>query len=251
VAKTRIPEILTKYQDELLADWVRMQLAAPNRRPDLISEQELRRESREFLDSFRQAARDGDVGDVSAGPWNKVRETLAGLSRSRARLGFNPADGLGHGLEAAEAAIQAVETFESTSALAPAAILELLHPVLRHTRGAAVAVADIDLDQRVLRFAGLGNISGGVFSARHSHQMVSHNGTLGHEVRKIQEFRYPWPERGLLIMHSDGLSRRSDPHSYPGLPARHPGLIAGVLYRDLRRADDDAAIVAVKDMGEA
>lgn len=161
------------------------------------------------------------------------------------------ADGLGHGLEAAEASIQAVKTFESTSALAPAAILEVMHPALRHTRGAAVAVADIDLGEQVLRFAGVGNISAGILGARGNHQMVSHNGTLGHEVRKIQEFHYPWPERGLLIMHSDGLSQRSDPDSYPGLPARHPGLIAGVLYRDFRRANDDATIVALKDMGEA
>lgn len=92
MAKTRIPEILTQYQDELLADWVRIQLAAPNRRLDLVSEQELRRESQEFLDSVCQAVRDGDLGDVSASSWNRVREMLAGLSRSRARLGFTPAE---------------------------------------------------------------------------------------------------------------------------------------------------------------
>lgn len=92
MAKTRIPEILTKYQDELLADWVRIQLAAPNRRLDLVSEQELRRESQEFLDSVCQAVRDGDLADVSASSWNRVREMLAGLSRSRVRLGFTPAE---------------------------------------------------------------------------------------------------------------------------------------------------------------
>ena len=33
---------------------------------------------------------------------------------------------------------------------------------------------------------------------------------------------------------------------YPGLPARHPSLVAGVLYRDWSRGRDDVTIVAVR-----
>ena len=40
------------------------------------------------------------------------------------------------------------------------------------------------------------------------------------------------PERGVLVMHSDGLTSRWSLDAYQGLLSRHPALIAGVLYRD-------------------
>ena len=62
-------------------------------------------------------------------------------------------------------------------------------------------------DREVVRFAGVGNISGVIIDAgsRRIASMVSQNGTVGHAVRKIQEFEYPWPEGASLVLHSDGL----------------------------------------------
>ena len=40
---------------------------------------------------------------------------------------------------------------------------------------------------------------------RGSRQLVSHNGTVGHDAAQGQEFTYPWPPAPLLVMHSDGL----------------------------------------------
>ena len=65
--------------------------------------------------------------------------------------------------------------------------------------------------------------------------MVSHNGTVGHTIRKVQEFIYPWPPGSLLVMHSDGLATQWQLGRYAGLASSHPGLVAGVLYRDFRR----------------
>ena len=53
------------------------------------------------------------------------------------------ADGLGHGLEAAEAAQEAVATFSSDAASRPGEILRYIHDALRKTRGAVAAVAEI------------------------------------------------------------------------------------------------------------
>jgi anti-sigma regulatory factor (Ser/Thr protein kinase) len=158
-------------------------------------------------------------------------------------------DGLGHGIEAADASQLAVAVFRrQPMAAEPPAILAAIHEALRATRGAVAAVAEIDREARLVRYAGVGNISGVVLSDSREQHLVSHNGTLGADVRKIQQFTYPWPERGLMILHSDGLSQRWNLRDYPGLVSRHPTLIAGVLYRDFRRAQDDTTVVALKDV---
>lgn len=156
-------------------------------------------------------------------------------------------DGLGHGAMAAAAAEAAVRVFREQVHLSPKAIIEVAHAALQRTRGAALAIAEINFAQQTVRFAGIGNISGTVFSITGTSRMVSHNGTVGHEVRKIQEFTYPWHPTGILIMHSDGLSSRWQLDRYPGLAAKHCSLIAGVLYRDCKRHRDDVTVLVARE----
>jgi anti-sigma regulatory factor (Ser/Thr protein kinase) len=157
------------------------------------------------------------------------------------------ADGLGHGLDAAAASAEATRIFEQYADRGPAEMIESMHAALRSTRGAAVAVAEVLWGQRIVRYAGVGNISGRIFSGEAVRNMVSHNGTVGLEARKIQEFTYPWPDDGLLVLHSDGLATHWNMDDYPGLRGRHPVLIAGVLFRDHHRARDDSAVVVVRE----
>lgn len=159
------------------------------------------------------------------------------------------ADGLGHGPAAADASSAAVRVFQDHSRRSPHAIVEAAHADLRNTRGAALAIAEIDVEQQSVRFVGVGNIAGSILSATKHHNLVSHNGTVGHEVRKIQEFTYPWYANGLLIMHSDGLSTQWRLDRYPGLSQRHPSLIAGVLYRDFHRERDDVTVLVARERG--
>jgi anti-sigma regulatory factor (Ser/Thr protein kinase) len=155
------------------------------------------------------------------------------------------ADGLGHGPDAAAASMEAVKVLRTQAHLAPAALIEFAHGALRSTRGAAVAVAELDLAKEV-RYAGIGNIAGVTLAPGSDRHMVSHNGIVGHEMRKVQEFVYPWSSDALLVMHSDGLATHWDLDHYPGLASRHPSLIAGVLYRDFTRGRDDVAVLVAK-----
>ena len=161
------------------------------------------------------------------------------------------ADGLGHGQSAADASRRAVEVALERSGDQPAMILAHIHGALRSTRGAALAVAELSSAAGSVRYAGLGNISAAIVSARESKSLVSHNGIAGHEMRKIQEFSYDWPAESLLVMHSDGLSGRWDLARYPGLALRSPSVVAGVLYRDFSRGRDDALVVVVRDAARA
>lgn len=158
-------------------------------------------------------------------------------------------DSLGHGPEAAEAAQEAVRIFEASSMSAPGEVLVRLHEALKKTRGAAAAIAEISPVAGTLTYAGVGNICGIVLSRTLRRNMVSHNGTLGHVMPRVQEFKVDWPRDGILIMHSDGVRTRWDLSAYPGLLARSPALIAGVLFRDFRRDRDDSSVAVVKGGG--
>jgi len=168
------------------------------------------------------------------------------IHRFADRIVLMVVDGLGHGLLASEASALAVRMFDKYSGRAPAEIIELIHGSLKATRGAVAAVAEIICSRRVVRYAGAGNISGLLVVGSGSRNMISHNGTLGAEVRKIQEFTYPLSEGALLVMHSDGLATRWSLADYPGLLGKHPAIIAGILFRDHGRGRDDATVVVVR-----
>ncbi len=162
------------------------------------------------------------------------------------------ADGLGHGFEASVASQEAVRILREHPGLEPKLLLERVHLGLRSSRGAAVSVARIDRMRGKLAFAGVGNISAQVYSRSQSCQhLMSVNGTAGHHLHQLREFSYPWPENGTLILHSDGLVSATGLDAHPGLALRDPSLIAGLLYRDYSRGNDDATVVVVKDVARA
>jgi rsbT co-antagonist protein RsbR len=79
-------------EQEVLADWVKLQLASGSLRSDLMKETELREQSREFLSLFRAAAATGSANAGTGGEWSSVRDFLTAVSRSRALQGFSPTE---------------------------------------------------------------------------------------------------------------------------------------------------------------
>jgi anti-sigma regulatory factor (Ser/Thr protein kinase) len=156
------------------------------------------------------------------------------------------ADGLGHGPSAQIASDAALDVLRRNAGTAPAKTLELMHGALRSTRGAAVGLARIDSARNALSFAGVGNTVGAVCDGVQSKRVVSYDGTVGLQVRKIQEFAYAYSKDSVFVLHSDGLGTGWDLLKYPGLIRRHPSVIAGVLYRDFSRRKDDATVVVVR-----
>ena len=155
------------------------------------------------------------------------------------------ADGLGHGPEAREAALTALQATDARPAGAARA-LEDAHVAARKTRGAAIAVAEVDVAAEEVRFAGLGNIAGVLLGPDRVQSMVSMNGTAGQGLLKPREFTYRFSPGTLLVMSSDGLISHWSLDSYPGLALRHPGVVAGVLYRDHSGRRDDVTVVAAR-----
>jgi anti-sigma regulatory factor (Ser/Thr protein kinase) len=175
-------------------------------------------------------------------------ETLSGDAWDVSEDGttFLVVDGLGHGMFAADAAKMAVEIFRRYQGLNPTALLEKMHAAMRSTRGAAAAIAQVDSAQRSVKFAGIGNISSIITSAARTQSMVSHNGTLGHQMRRAQQFDYAYSPGDLLLMQSDGLTT----HSKQGFPAslfsQPPNVVAPFIYSEQVRGRDDATILVAR-----
>jgi anti-sigma regulatory factor (Ser/Thr protein kinase) len=158
------------------------------------------------------------------------------------------ADGLGHGPEAARAAEEATAAFDGDPFASTTSIIDRANLRMRGTRGGAVAAARIEAPKRLMKYTGVGNISGYLHSCNgeNGRGLFSHNGTVGHQMRKVQEFEYPCADQSLLVMHSDGLQSRWSLDLYPGLLHRHPAVVAGILYRDFTRGRDDVTVAVVR-----
>jgi len=90
--ETKIPQILQRYQHELLNDWIKKLSAANTLRSDLLSEQELRQQSSEFLSLLQRGAESGNLTDISAPEWENMRQMLTHLAQVRAEQGFSASE---------------------------------------------------------------------------------------------------------------------------------------------------------------
>jgi len=155
-------------------------------------------------------------------------------------------DGLGHGPEAAKASAAAARAFLAPGVRTPAVHLDDADGALQSTRGAAMGVAVIDLTQRQVAFAGVGNTVAMVVTGGAVQHLVSFGGIVGQRSIPRREFTAVWSAGSMFIGHSDGINTRWNLDTYPGLAERHPSIIAGVLYRDFARGRDDASVLVIK-----
>ena len=190
-------------------------------------------------------ARFAHAGICVAAPGEIVSGDAWDIRIEDGRASVIVADGLGHGPGAAEAADEALKVFAATRG-SPATILERAHPLMRGTRGAAVTIVDADATSGRITYAGAGNISGRIISGVEDRSLLAQHGTLGVQIRKLQDVTTPWPDHALLVLHSDGLISRWDLKDAGGLLQCDPAVVAGWLLRDYTRGHDDVTVVVLK-----
>ena len=152
-------------------------------------------------------------------------------------------DGLGHGPLAATAARAAAAAFFKRPFDSPSESMQHFHHALSGGRGAAAACALLDARNPRLPIRASAISLDRSFRREKSRGMVSHNGILGVQLLRKQQFEYDYSPGDRIVMHSDGMSARWSIGDYPGLFARHAAVIAGVLYRDHARARDDVTVL--------
>jgi rsbT co-antagonist protein RsbR len=88
---SKIPEVVEKYEAQLLADWIQA-LVANNASKGLIKETQLREECQEFLSLLKASVHNGNLSKVQSSEWRSVREMLTSVSRTRSQKGFTPSE---------------------------------------------------------------------------------------------------------------------------------------------------------------
>ncbi|WP_077799184.1 ATP-binding SpoIIE family protein phosphatase [Streptomyces sp. JHA26] len=170
--------------------------------------------------------------------------------RTEDRVTLMLADGLGHGPEAARASTAAVEALRGVAHLVPSEALKRLDAALAGTRGAAVALAQVDTRAGRLRFAGVGNIGARLCAGGTWRPLVSQPGIVGtHRPTTVRDEEREWADDRVLILHSDGLPSRWTPSPDACAPDVDPAVTAAVTIRDAsssaRPVRDDTAVAVL------
>lgn len=88
--KSSTGQFLQKKHKEILELWMKQQLRDEGLRQDLMSNEDLRRQSEELLKEILKAVKTENFSDMDAPEYEPARDLLAGLSVSRATQGYSP-----------------------------------------------------------------------------------------------------------------------------------------------------------------
>ncbi len=178
----------------------------------------------------------------------KAGQTVSGdayaMHHHESRIVASVIDGLGGGVEAARAAGAAVQSLEKNVGWSPRAQMEAMHSALHGTRGAVIAIMQIDLERPAIQFVGVGNIGVHVYT-RQAIKPISRNGIVGFRMPSLLELSYVYEPGDVIVMYSDGVSSRfwQDARLDLRQPAR---LLADQLLATYGKTTDDATVLVIK-----
>lgn len=154
-------------------------------------------------------------------------------------------DGLGHGDGAAEAADKATALFSGRPFGELETLGDDLHKSLSGTRGAAIALAQINHLHNRVDFVGIGNITARIYTRYASRGCVSVQGIVGERVSTIKKYTYEWEPGASLLMYSDGI--KSAAALSNALNPKSAILESAEIYRDFCRLVDDTTVLVARD----
>ncbi|WP_338032165.1 STAS domain-containing protein [Desulforhopalus vacuolatus] len=87
-----LTELFKKYEQELLTDWIKEQLAVIPLHENLLTEFEVKQDTTDFYNAFQLAIQGGELVDIKGAHWEKTLQLLDNITKSRTRLGFTPTE---------------------------------------------------------------------------------------------------------------------------------------------------------------
>jgi rsbT co-antagonist protein RsbR len=119
--KTDLVKILQKKKKQILEDWINGQISDAGLRESLMTNDELREQSNELLNALLHNLSDSNINEPQSSDFEAVHEILSGISISRARQGFSPAE---TGIYVFSLRDALLKTLQSEIKNDPAALLE-------------------------------------------------------------------------------------------------------------------------------
>jgi serine phosphatase RsbU (regulator of sigma subunit) len=157
-------------------------------------------------------------------------------------------DGLGHGVEAAEAGRAAVAALEAHADQSLTAMVEHCHEELKRTRGVVMTLAEIDAPSETLTWLGIGDVDGVIVrpgSSKREH-LLMRGGVVGYQLPTLRTASVPMVRGDLLILATDGLRSGYAETLDATQPAEE---LANMILANFSRGTDDALVLVARYRG--
>jgi phosphoserine phosphatase RsbX len=161
-------------------------------------------------------------------------------------------DGLGHGPEAADAAMLAVRTLENHAEQPVISLVRRCHEALRGTRGAVMSLASYSARDNTMMWLGVGNVAGVLL--RRSDQMREQReslllraGVLGTRLPPLDAAVIPVRSGDMLILTSDGIRADFAGDVIAADPAQR---VADRILAGHSKTTDDALVFVARYLGD-
>jgi hypothetical protein len=157
-------------------------------------------------------------------------------------------DGIGHGDEAASAAMVASTILEAHAEESVIALIRRCHEGLRATRGVAMSIASFNLSEALMTWLGVGNVQGvllrrGLAGAAAEESLLLRAGVVGAQLPSLQAAILPVSIGDTLILATDGISSdftRKLARNHP------PQKAAESILAQHGKATDDALVLVAR-----
>lgn len=165
---------------------------------------------------------------------------------------FGVVDGLGHGPDAASAALRAVDVVQRGASERLDVLVQLCHRELAGTRGVAMTLARVDFAANTLAWAGVGNVTADLVAkaptgvqVRASARLAA--GIVGYRIPEIGPAEVVSLRTGdLIVLSTDGIVEDYLDHIDFAAPAV---VIAEELLRKDAKETDDAMVLVARHRG--
>jgi serine phosphatase RsbU (regulator of sigma subunit) len=152
-------------------------------------------------------------------------------------------DVLGHGEDAHALAARMQDHLVANVSDSVVDMLSRLHDAFRGSRGAAVGLCVVEINEARLRFAGIGNTVIRRFGRSES-RLVSRDGVVGGTMGKPIEEVLELSDGDVILMYTDGVRTHFTSSDLPRLRMETPySVAAGVVHRFGKWHDDASCLV--------
>ena len=161
-------------------------------------------------------------------------------------------DGLGHGVEAAEAAKVAVATLERHAGESVIALVRRCNEAMKATRGAVMSLAVFNGMDQTMTWLGVGNVEGVLLRAdaqagQSRENILMQGGVIGYQLPKLRAVVTPVLPSDILIFATDGIRSGFDNGLNVNAPLQH---LADTICAQHSKGTDDALVLVARYLGE-
>jgi hypothetical protein len=162
-------------------------------------------------------------------------------------------DGLGHGVEAAQAARRAADALSAAPGQPVHQLVERCHAALRSSRGAVMTLATLDTRSDLLTWTAVGNVEATLCrvaegGSRTRESVVPRGGVVGYQLPTLREVTLPLVRGDVLVFATDGIGHDFILDSPAQTSAQD---YASYLLGRYATGADDALVLVVRYLGRS